>query len=103
MAEVIAFERRTPSTLRLPPRLAHSPLDIGASEQGRLQGANTSLTGIAQLIGPSIFTLSFSAAVSSGFALPGVPFLFSALFIAAACLVSLWVVGGARTAEVMAE
>jgi DHA1 family tetracycline resistance protein-like MFS transporter len=76
---------------------------VGASEQGRLQGANTSLTGIAQLIGPSIFTLSFSAAVSSGFALPGVPFLFSALFIAAACLVSLWVVGGARTAEVMAE
>lgn len=60
---------------------------VGASEQGKLQGANTSLTGIAQLIGPSIFTLSFSQAIGSP-ALPiGLPFLLAALICVAACLV----------------
>jgi DHA1 family tetracycline resistance protein-like MFS transporter len=76
---------------------------VGASEQGRLQGANTSLTGIAQLIGPSIFTLSFSFAVGSGLIPPGVPFLFAGLFIAAAGLVALWVVGSGPPAAVAGE
>src|SRR5690606_16069975 len=33
---------------------------IGPSEQGRLQGANASLTGVAQLIGPTLFAYTFA-------------------------------------------
>jgi len=56
---------------------------VSASEQGQLQGANTSLMGVAGLIGPFLFTLSFShyIAADRAFKLPGAPF-----FIAAGCL-----------------
>jgi MFS transporter, DHA1 family, tetracycline resistance protein len=37
---------------------------VGSSEQGQLQGANSSLTGIAGLIGPSLFTLTFAFAIA---------------------------------------
>ena len=33
---------------------------VDAAEQGQLQGANASLTGISELVGPSIFTLVFA-------------------------------------------
>ncbi len=37
-----------------------------ASEQGQLQGANNSIQGIANLVGPFIFTLTFAWAIGSG-------------------------------------
>jgi DHA1 family tetracycline resistance protein-like MFS transporter len=57
-------------------------------EQGKLQGANGSLTGIAGMIGPSLFTLSFSFAIDPvrSLHLPGTPFLLAALMLAAALL-----------------
>ena len=36
---------------------------VGADEQGQLQGANQSLQGIADMIGPGLFTLSFACAI----------------------------------------
>jgi len=39
---------------------------VGAAEQGQLQGATASLVGIAELIGPSIFTLTFAYFVRAG-------------------------------------
>jgi DHA1 family tetracycline resistance protein-like MFS transporter len=33
---------------------------VGPSEQGRLQGANASVMGVASLVGPSVFTLTFA-------------------------------------------
>jgi MFS transporter, DHA1 family, tetracycline resistance protein len=49
---------------------------IGPSEQGQLQGAITSLRGIAGLVGPGIFTYIFSKSIGSHpiIALPGMPF-----------------------------
>ena len=44
----------------------------GASEQGRLQGALGSLSGIAGVVGPGLFTTSFAAALHT---VPGTPFL----------------------------
>src|SRR5262249_31913944 len=46
---------------------------VSASEQGQLQGANSSMTGIAGVIGPGLFTLSFSIAIdpTRSFHLPG--------------------------------
>jgi MFS transporter, DHA1 family, tetracycline resistance protein len=56
---------------------------VGPSEQGQVQGANSSLTGIAGMIGPALFTTAFSTAIRPGgpVHLPGLPFLMaSALF-----------------------
>jgi DHA1 family tetracycline resistance protein-like MFS transporter len=59
---------------------------VGHSEQGQLQGANNSIQGIANLVGPFIFTLTFAWAIGSGkdWNFPGVPFVLSAAFLVAA-------------------
>ena len=63
---------------------------VSASEQGRLQGANASVTGIANLIGPGIFTMTFAYVIGAGrdWQLPGAPFLLAALMLVAAAILS---------------
>ncbi len=50
---------------------------VSPREQGQLQGANSSLMGIAGMIGPLIFTAVFSAAINetATVKIPGAPFL----------------------------
>jgi DHA1 family tetracycline resistance protein-like MFS transporter len=64
---------------------------IGPSEQGRLQGANASVNGIAQLLGPTIFTHTFATFINpaTSLHLPGAPFLLAALLLFAALLSAL--------------
>ena len=64
---------------------------VGPGEQGRLQGAAASLTGIAALIGPGLFTGTFAVFVGRlrGAGLPGAPFLLAALFLSIALLLAL--------------
>jgi DHA1 family tetracycline resistance protein-like MFS transporter len=58
---------------------------VGASEQGKLQGALSSLTGIAGMLGPSLFTGVFAYSISAG-----APMIFAgATFMTAALLVAL--------------
>jgi len=61
---------------------------VGFSEQGQLQGANGSVRGITELIGPGLFTQSFAffIAVANPVHLPGAPFLLASLLLAAALL-----------------
>lgn len=61
---------------------------VGANEQGRLQGANSSLNGIAMLIGPTIFTHTFALFIgpSQPMHLPGAPFLLATLLLGIALL-----------------
>ena len=56
---------------------------VNSSEQGRLQGAIASLSGIAGLIGPSLFTQTFAAFIGpqAVWQVPGAPFLLSALLL----------------------
>jgi DHA1 family tetracycline resistance protein-like MFS transporter len=56
---------------------------VGADEQGQLQGANQSLQGIANMIGPFVFTLSFAWAIRPelGVHLPGTPFVLAGLLV----------------------
>ncbi len=63
---------------------------VGPSEQGQLQGANNSIQGIANLVGPFIFTLTFSWAIGSGkdWHFPGAPFVLSALLLMAAAVLA---------------
>jgi MFS transporter, DHA1 family, tetracycline resistance protein len=63
---------------------------VGATEQGRLQGANASVTGIANLFGPGLFSQVFAVAVSGGRdgALAGAPFMLASALIAAAAVLA---------------
>lgn len=64
---------------------------VGASDQGRLQGATGSLRGISGLLGPSIYTLALATFISPGapFVMPGAPFVLSALLLAISLLIAL--------------
>ena len=68
---------------------------VSAHEQGQLQGANASLMGIANMIGPIFFTVTYARAITSSFGpwLSGAPFLLAAAFLAAAMII------GARVTE----
>ena len=60
--------------------------EVGADEQGRLQGASSSLMGLAELIGPAVFTFTFASMMTR---LPGAPFLLAAgLLLVAAVMAS---------------
>ena len=63
---------------------------VGASEQGQLQGANASLMGIANLVGPVLFTQTFALFIGqrTDWHLPGAPFLLAGLLLACAAVVA---------------
>jgi len=63
---------------------------VDPTEQGRLQGALASLVGLASLIGPTVFTQTFAAFISThaDWQLPGAPFLLAAALMLAAMVVS---------------
>ncbi len=59
---------------------------IGTGSQGALQGANSSLMGIAELFGPMMFTLTFAYFIdkANGPELPGAPFILAAALLGCA-------------------
>jgi MFS transporter, DHA1 family, tetracycline resistance protein len=75
----------TPSLQALMTRL------VDPTEQGRLQGALASLTGLASLIGPTLFPQIFAASVSTHSTLkltPGAAFLTAALIVLVAMVLA---------------
>ncbi len=58
---------------------------VGPDEQGQLQGANTSLQSIANIIGPSIFAGTFAYFLKDT---PSAAWLLAAAFLAAAAIVA---------------
>jgi DHA1 family tetracycline resistance protein-like MFS transporter len=64
---------------------------IGPQQQGQLQGANSSLMGVANLIGPGLFTMTFAFAIgpAKDWGLPGAPYLLAAGLLAIAVVVAL--------------
>ena len=71
---------------------------VDGRSQGRLQGANGSLTSVAALIGPGLFTLTFARFIApeAAWHVPGAPFLLAALLLVAA-LALAWRVAVAAT------
>ncbi len=58
---------------------------VGPSEQGQLQGANASIMGIANLLGPGLFAQTFAVSIGGGaWHWPGAAFLLAALILALA-------------------
>lgn len=62
---------------------------VDPTEQGRLQGALASLVGLGSLIGPTMFTQTFAAFISTraDWGLPGAPFFLAAALVIAAMYV----------------
>jgi DHA1 family tetracycline resistance protein-like MFS transporter len=58
---------------------------VSPSQQGELQGANSSVMGITGMIGPGLFSLTFANFIGARAAwhLPGAPFLLAALLMCA--------------------
>lgn len=65
---------------------------VSCNEQGQLQGANASLTGISELLGPTLFSLTFAYFVRPGQPAwaSGAPFLLGAALLAVAAVVGWW-------------
>ncbi len=59
---------------------------VRPSEQGQLQGINSSFMGLTGIFGPALFTLTFSAFIGryAAWHLPGAPFLLAAALMATA-------------------
>ena len=57
---------------------------VDASEQGRLQGANSSLMGIAGLIAPLLYNGVLAAAIAAPLSVAGAPFYVASLLLVAA-------------------
>jgi MFS transporter, DHA1 family, tetracycline resistance protein len=69
--------------LEAPASLALMSRYVGADEQGRLQGANSSIAGIANMLGPGLFTQTFAFAIAPErtWHFPGAPFLIAAVLV----------------------
>ena len=80
-----------------PPQQSMMSRRVSASEQGRLQGANSSLRGITGMVGPVLFTAIFAAFIPggrmarAGWRVPGAPFYLSSLLVLGALIVA-WAV-----------
>jgi MFS transporter, DHA1 family, tetracycline resistance protein len=74
----------SPASLSLMSRL------VGAAEQGQLQGANASIMGVANLIGPGLFTQTFAFGIGAArdWNVPGAAFFLSAILLVAAVAVA---------------
>ena len=73
---------------------------VGPTAQGQLQGANQSLTGIAAMVGPMIFGLSFAATVRHpAWGVPGLPMLLASSIMMMCLGLAIWAGRAARAAE----
>lgn len=64
---------------------------VGPSEQGQLQGANQSLMGMASVLGPLLFGLSFAWTVRHpNLQLPGLPIFLSSFTMLCCLALAIW-------------
>ncbi|MDF3810127.1 MULTISPECIES: TCR/Tet family MFS transporter [Rhodopseudomonas] len=63
---------------------------VSPEQQGKLQGATTSVNSVAQLIGPFLFTMIFAYFIGGGapLHLPGAPFLLAGALLALSMLIA---------------
>jgi len=78
---------------------------VSASEQGQLQGANASLTGIAELFGPLMFPFTFAYFVSPGHtkAASGAPFILAGALLAANAVFAFFATRGESEEDLIDE
>ena len=64
---------------------------VSVSEQGQLQGAQTSIMGLTGLFAPGMFSLTFAAGISDGADFPGAAFMLAAVLLCLAVPLAAWV------------
>ncbi len=67
---------------------------VSSSEQGELQGALASLRGVAMLIGPGLFSLTFAYFISPAHFVPGAPWHLATILMLVSLAVAWSVTGG---------
>ncbi|HEY6386009.1 MAG TPA: TCR/Tet family MFS transporter [Candidatus Acidoferrum sp.] len=72
-----------------PPSQSMMTQRVSASEQGELQGAMSSMRGLAMIFGPGIFSATFAACIGQGRSFPAGPWYLAA-FILLIALVVAW-------------
>lgn len=66
--------------------------EVSPSDQGKLQGAQSSLIGLTGVIGPQIFAAAFAAGIApGGWHVPGAAFYLAALVMVVATMLAAWV------------
>jgi MFS transporter, DHA1 family, tetracycline resistance protein len=78
-----------------PPSQSMMTQRFSASEQGELQGALSSLRGLAMIFGPGIFSATFAACIAQGRSFPAGPWYLAALVLVAALVIASKVTGEA--------
>ena len=86
--------------LAQPSASALMTLEVDANEQGRLQGANSSLMGLSGMAGPWLFALSFAYAIdpAKGLNVPGLPFYAASVLMAVGVIAASGLRAAGRTA-----
>jgi DHA1 family tetracycline resistance protein-like MFS transporter len=74
---------------------------VGPDQQGQLQGANSSVQSISQLLGPFLFTLTFAYFIGARtpLHLPGAPFYLASALVLLALVVAAGTLSGAKFQE----
>lgn len=76
---------------------------VSPSEQGELQGAIASLRGMAMVIGPSLFSLTFAYAIAPEHRFPAAPWYLAAVLVMVSLVIAWRVASERRPAATMAE
>jgi MFS transporter, DHA1 family, tetracycline resistance protein len=71
---------------------------VAPDQQGRLQGATSSVQSISQLVGPFLFTLTFAYFIRDGVGvkLPGAPFVLASMLLLLAMLIAARTLSGSK-------
>ena len=77
-----------------PPSQSMMTQRVSASEQGELQGAMSSLRGLAMVFGPGIFSATFAACIAPGRWFPAGPWYLAALILVVALGLAVRVTNG---------
>lgn len=72
---------------------------VSPSEQGELQGALSSLRGLAMIFGPGMFSATFAYFIAPGRMFPGAPWMLAALLLLASLAIAVAVVPGGVNAR----
>lgn len=73
---------------------------VAPDQQGQLQGATASVQSVSQLVGPFLFTLTFSYFIgaSAPWQLPGAPFLLAAVLMVVCVAIAVRTLAATKTA-----
>jgi DHA1 family tetracycline resistance protein-like MFS transporter len=71
---------------------------VAPDQQGQLQGANSSVQSISQLLGPFLFTLTFAYFIGAQtpLHLPGAPFCLASALVLLALVIAAGTLSGAK-------